>query len=148
MHYYERGRAVADGWRARPVGWLTSHRLEQLASALARTWEEAQVTVRPIAAGEALVGAASSEVALLVRTHYNDAVAVDMESAGLYEAAHRAERPALAIRGISDHLDDKAALSDPGRQAIAAANAAKFAVGLLKAADRATVEQRSRRAKA
>ena len=148
VYYYEQGRAEADEWLARPVAFPTSHRLEQLATAVARGWREAPVVVKPIAAGEALVGAATSEVASIIRSHYNDAAAVDMESAGLYDAAHRAERSALAIRGISDRLDDKAGASDADRQAVAAVNAARFAMALLRAADRSIFERRSNDARA
>jgi nucleoside phosphorylase len=139
VYYYEPGKAEANTWLARPVSFHTPHRLTQLAMSVARDWDEALVLVKPIAAGEALVASQESDVAKIVRAHYNDSVAVDMESAGLYEAAYRAERPSLAIRGISDRLDDKSVKSDATHQPQAARNAARLAVALLGAANRRDV---------
>jgi adenosylhomocysteine nucleosidase len=143
VHYYERGRAERDEWLARPISRPTSHRLTQHAATVARD-SDTPAVVKTIAAGEALVGSSQAEVARIIQRHYNDAVAVDMESAGLYEAAHRGEVPALAVRGVSDHLDDKTAKADAQRQPTAARNAAAFAAALLGRADAATVKRRDR----
>jgi nucleoside phosphorylase len=139
VYYYEGGRADEEGWKSRPLAFPTSHRLRQHALALARGWDKGPVVVAPIAAGEALVGSARSEVGKIVHLHYNDAVGVDMESAGLYDAAHRAETPALAVRAVSDHLDDKSPDRDADRQDAAAQRAAAMAAALLRSASAQTV---------
>jgi adenosylhomocysteine nucleosidase len=132
VHYYEGGRAEADKFKARPLSFPTSHRLEQLAASVARDFP-APVHIKPVAAGEALVGSSDSEIARIVNEHYNDTVAVDMESAGLYDAAHRLDLVCLAIRGVSDKLDDKDPAADLRNQPLAAENAARFMSALLTA---------------
>jgi adenosylhomocysteine nucleosidase len=139
VYYYEGGRSDADGWKSRPLAFPTSHRLRQHAMVLARDWDGSPVVVAPIAAGEALVGSSRSEVGRRVRQHYNDAVGVDMESAGLYHAAHSAETTALAVRGVSDHLDDKLPNTDVHSQPEAARGAARFAIALLRTATTETI---------
>ena len=62
----------------------------------------------------------------------------------MYEAAFRAELPALAVRGISDHLDDKDPDGDAVNQPNAAANAAHFTVSLLKESSTTTIRGQSR----
>jgi hypothetical protein len=61
----------------------------------------------------------------------SDVVAIDMESGGVYEAAFKAEVPALSVRGISDHLSDKRPEEDEEWQPQAARHAASFAFTLL-----------------
>ena len=112
---------------------LTSH---QLARYVARSPEwTATVQFKPIAAGAVLVDGRESTTAARIRQHYEDAVAVEMESAGLSQAAHLAARcPVLVIRGISDRADGTKVASDAaGSQPLAVANAAAFAAVLLRA---------------
>jgi nucleoside phosphorylase len=133
VSYYHSGKA-ADRFYPRPMTFPTSHSLLQLAGRVAQDpWHEHPIGVqlKPIAAGEVVLGSSTSEVAELIKRYYNDAVAVDMESAGMYTAAHRANRPALAIRGVSDLLDDKSGAADRSRQPIASEHAADFAFALL-----------------
>ncbi len=66
-----------------------------------------RVEIRPIAAGEVVHADGRSSLMEKVRRNFSDAGAVDMESLGLYEAAHRDDLPALAVRGISDCVGDK-----------------------------------------
>ena len=141
VDHYEGGKSEAGGWKARPLTFRTSHRIEQLAIAVARDSSH-PAEIKPIAAGEALVKAARSEVGRLLDAHYNDAVAVDMESAGMYDAAHRAERAALSIRGISDHLDDKDPERDKRYQPLASERASTFAIRLLQAGSTADFPRR------
>lgn len=141
VDHYEGGKSDADGWKSRPLTFKTTHRVEQFAISVARDWVH-PVEIKPIAAGEALVKAERSEVGRVLDAHYNDAVAVEMESAGMYDAAHRAERPALAIRGISDHLDDKDPVKDKRDQPLASDRAATFALDLLQAASTADFPKR------
>ncbi|MEH0421077.1 phosphorylase family protein [Streptomyces sp. B21-083] len=93
-----------------------------------------RVHFEPIASGDVLLGFRDSETARRIRRHYNDAVAIDMESHGVTHAArmNRAVR-ALSIRGISDLADaDKATRDAAGSQETAARHAAAFALRVLR----------------
>ncbi|GAB3891843.1 hypothetical protein GCM10029964_065680 [Kibdelosporangium lantanae] len=84
----------------------------------------------PIAAGEVLLDSRRSTVATHLRDNYEDAVAVEMESAGLANAGQLNEdTPVLAIRGISDFADG--AKDRTGEPEVAADNAAAFAMAVI-----------------
>jgi excisionase family DNA binding protein len=140
IYHYMSGKS-ADDFMARPVAFPTWHGLEQLVRTVRRSpWTDADpppmVELRPIAAGERVVASKGSVDFRLLQQHYNDAVAIDMESLGLYLAAQRADHlPALAVRGISDMLSDKVPDADAHWQPIAARNAAAFAFALLDAVE-------------
>jgi nucleoside phosphorylase len=137
--------------QSRPLGVPASHRLTQLVRAVDRTpWAadlaftgqppgtlQAQpaVHLRPIVAGEVVLADPDGEMRKFIAGHFNDAAAIDMESLGVYETAHRYELPVLAVRGLSDLLGDKDPAADRERQPRAAANAAAFAIALLSHAD-------------
>ncbi|MFF0833980.1 tetratricopeptide repeat protein [Streptomyces sp. NPDC003344] len=145
---YHGGKATED-FRARPVTWAVSHRLEQVARhvAINGSWTslltEAErrsapaVHLSPIAAGEVVVASRDSASYRYLNLHYNDAVAIEMESAGLANAAHLNDAlPTLAIRGISDMADSQKTSADrTGWQRRAAENAAAFAISLLSSLD-------------
>lgn len=137
VYGYEAGKDSSD-FVPRPVQLRTWHELSQLVKAVARSgWsgsDEVPVLVRPVAAGNKLVGSSRSRTYELIRSHYGDATAVEMESLGLYLAAERSQRlPVLSVRGISDCIDDKTATADKVWQPIAAGNAAGFAFATLSA---------------
>lgn len=144
VYDYHGGKA-ANEFYPRPVSFLTLHDLDQLVrkvrrerwltSAAGETLDQPDVQLKPIAAGQAVVTSKRSEIAQIIRRHYNDTVAVDMESAGMYRAAQRASLPALAVRGISDLLDDKTSEADADRQPRAARHATAFAFALLGAVE-------------
>jgi len=48
VYFYERGRAEEEEWLARPVVFPTSHRLAQLAIAVARDWSDAPAVVKSL----------------------------------------------------------------------------------------------------
>ena len=137
--------------QSRPLGVQASHRLTQLVKAVGRTaWaadplhggqlEETSpvqpaVHVRPIVAGEVVLADPGSDLRKLIAQYFNDAVAIDMESFGVYETAHRYELPVLAVRGLSDLIGDKNPVADRELQPRAAVNAAAFAIALLNQAD-------------
>ncbi|MEX0666093.1 MAG: 5'-methylthioadenosine/S-adenosylhomocysteine nucleosidase [Acidimicrobiia bacterium] len=131
VYFYEGGRADSDAFRARPLSFPTPYALEQLVRATRRKWRGPAVLLKPIAAGEAVVGSARSDLAQYLDEHFDDAAAVDMESAGMYEAAHRHVVPALSVRAISDRFDDKDPVHDAKFQATAIAGAARFALEVL-----------------
>jgi nucleoside phosphorylase len=136
---------------SRPLGVRASYRLTQLVRAVSRmTWAVDSLTgaqpqetasappavhLRAIVAGEVVLADPDSDLRKLIAERFNDAAAIDMESYGVYETAHRYEVPVLAVRGLSDLIGDKNAVSDRELQPRAAANAASFAIALLSHAD-------------
>jgi adenosylhomocysteine nucleosidase len=146
VYAYHGGKESDEGFLTRPRSWEASHELEQLARHLDATGEWAQwlpdaprdhlptVHFKPVAAGEAVIGSRDSFLARQLHRGYNDAVAVEMESAGAAHAGHLGSLPVLTIRGISDEADAGKQLADAGgSQAAAAACAAAFAVALIRA---------------
>jgi nucleoside phosphorylase len=88
--------------------------------------------IAAIASGEQLVVNVDSESYRIIKQHFNDAAAVEMEGYGMMYAASYMERvPCLVVRGISDACEGKSAVSDAVRQPVAAAHAAAFAFELL-----------------
>jgi hypothetical protein len=90
------------------------------------------VHLKPVLAGEVVIDSRESRLYKFLRTHYNDAVAVEMEGVGLANAAHAAGGlPAMVVRGISDRAGQKTQTDAAGWQPCAAERAAAFAVELL-----------------
>lgn len=142
VYAYHGGTSENDGLKARPRVWEIAHGPEQIARHLARTgaWRRRlpahsavpQVRFGPIAAGEVVQDSAFSDHARWVREHYNDALAIEMESAGVAQAAHLNNSvPLVVVRGISDRADgSKVATDGANWQQKAAVNAAAFAAAL------------------
>jgi nucleoside phosphorylase len=143
VHAFHAGYSDDAGFRNRPQTWEPSHRLLELARALARegTWAGAgnrpEVHFEPIAAGEVVVDGRTSDVARYLYDNYNDAVAVEMESAGFALTSHlNDDVPALTVRGISDRADGAKDTADGADwQALAAGNAADFVCALAAELD-------------
>ncbi|MFD3931201.1 nucleosidase [Streptomyces sp. NPDC058614] len=127
------GKQTPDGFLVRPEAWRASHRLEQAAKEALGATTDFKAFFKPIAVGDVVLADRESELAEHIRTHYNDAVAIEMESAGVAHAVHLAgEAGALIIRGISDKANaDKSGADAKGSQPRAAANAAKAAITVL-----------------
>ncbi|MFG2024221.1 nucleosidase [Streptomyces sp. NPDC048825] len=123
------GKQTPDGFLDRPEAWRASHRLEQAAKEALR----GKAHFKPIAVGDVVLADSDSELAGRIRTSYNDAVAIEMESSGVAHAVHLAgEAGALIIRGISDKANVGKSDEDArGSQPRAAANAARAAVAVL-----------------
>lgn len=146
IYAYHGGQEQEGGFSPRPVSWQIPHHLHQLALQvdLAGSWAASlppdradpapAVHFKPIAAGEVVINDREAPLARLLRNIYPDAVAVEMESAGVSEAGHfNHSLPVVAIRGISDKADGAKHETDAqGWQPVAAANAAAFAVSLVK----------------
>lgn len=142
VYGYHGGKAE-DDFQVRPLAFPISHKLDQaVREAMRGMWfvgeasegrsAQPSVSLKPIAAGEVVVASTDSPVYRYLKKHFNDAVAVDMESAGMYEAASRYEDvPALAIRGVSDLLEDKSPEADADLQPMASGHAAAFAFATL-----------------
>jgi nucleoside phosphorylase len=141
VYAYHGGTSEDDGLKARPRVWEAEHGLSQVGSYLARTSDWAidtpgdrnapQVHLGAIAAGEVVQNSRISAEAEWIRQHYNDAVAIEMEAAGVAQAGHLNGSPVAIIRGISDRADgSKSSAEDRNWQPQAAANAAAFATRL------------------
>ncbi|GAA1094146.1 5'-methylthioadenosine/S-adenosylhomocysteine nucleosidase family protein [Nocardiopsis metallicus] len=142
VYAYHGGTAEDDGLKARPRVWEAAHEIGQVAAHLARTGTWAPPDSDPdhprprahlgaIAAGEVVQNSRVSREAEWIRQTYNDAVAIEMEGAGVAQAGHLSGSPVAIVRGISDRADGtKATESDRKWQPIAAANAAAFALEL------------------
>jgi nucleoside phosphorylase len=144
VYAYHGGDESGDGFTARPRAWDAPHYLEQWARQVSRTrrWRarppstagRPAVRFRPAAAGEVVVAAADAPTKAIIRRHYSDAAIVEMEGAGVARAAYLNNAlPALVIRGVSDRADPgKLSFDRAGSQALAAANAAAFAIDLVR----------------
>ncbi|MGW0803292.1 5'-methylthioadenosine/S-adenosylhomocysteine nucleosidase family protein [Nonomuraea sp. NPDC002799] len=162
VYAYHGGTSEDDGLKARPRVWEIAHETDQIARHLYRTesWTRRlpagagvpAVRFGPIAAGEVVQDSALSAHARWVRQTYNDALAIEMESAGVAQAAHHNRSlPMAVIRGISDRADGtKIATDGLSWQPRAAANAAAFAAALaqeLAVADENPPANKAREAK-
>ncbi|MEW2390326.1 5'-methylthioadenosine/S-adenosylhomocysteine nucleosidase [Streptomyces venezuelae] len=141
VYAYHGGTSEDDGLKARPRVWEAPHGISQLASHLARLndWADPvsghedvpHVRFGAIAAGEVVQNSRISAEAKWIRQHYNDALAIEMEAAGVAQAGHLSGAPVAVVRGISDRADGtKNSADDRNWQPRAAANAAAFAARL------------------
>ncbi|MEU7786302.1 5'-methylthioadenosine/S-adenosylhomocysteine nucleosidase [Amycolatopsis sp. NPDC049159] len=138
VYGYHGGKDEDTGFRARPQAWEIPYELDQIARHVAREedWlpegRRPSVHFRPIAAGEVVLNSRTTPLAEQLRTNYDDAAAIEMESAGVAKAGHlNRNLPVVAVRGISDKADGhKHAADQAGWQPVAAANAAAFAFAL------------------
>lgn len=143
VYAYHGGTSEDDGLKARPKAWEIPHEADQIAHHVARStaWYRDHsvgaipaVHFGPIAAGEVVQDSGVSEQARWIRQHYNDAVAIEMEAAGVAQAGHlNRALPVVVVRGISDHADGSKAASDGQNwQPRAARHAAAFAIALAR----------------
>ncbi|GAA4543629.1 5'-methylthioadenosine/S-adenosylhomocysteine nucleosidase family protein [Amycolatopsis samaneae] len=144
VYGYHGGRSEDDEFLTRPRAWETSHRAEQTARWLARSADWFQqppsaeparapmVHFEPVAAGDVVLNSRVSDLAHQLHRSYNDAVAIEMESAGFAAAGHLNDRvPSITVRGISDLAGGAKDQTDgEGWQQVAARNAAAFAVAV------------------
>ena len=142
VYAYEAGKQ-GDTFKTRPNVGKSSYALVQRALAEARKndWQR-RITqapsvaptafVGPIAAGEKVLTSSTSHLRQFLEEHYNDALAIEMEGAGFLAATYaNHETESIAIRGISDLLDNKTTTDRTGAQRIAAQHASAFAFQLL-----------------
>jgi nucleoside phosphorylase len=142
VYAYHGGTSEDDGLKARPRVWEVEHGIHQVASHVGRAGDWATVAPgarRPsvhfgaVAAGEVVQNSRISYEAAWIRSHYNDALAIEMEAAGVAQAGHLNGSPVAIVRGISDRADGtKNSTEDGAWQPHAAANAAAFALRLTE----------------
>lgn len=143
---YQGGKETAAGFKTQPETWDGAHRLLQVAQYVEANalWVKflsdgdshpvPNVHFKPVASGDVVKDTDASPLAALLDTTYNDAVAIEMEAAGVARAAQHARADLLVIRGISDRSDGTKASSDGGGwQPRAAQHAAAFALGVIAA---------------
>ncbi|WP_306207320.1 5'-methylthioadenosine/S-adenosylhomocysteine nucleosidase family protein [Actinoplanes sp. RD1] len=118
-----------------------NHGMDQAARHVARRVERARnlragtrrprVHFGPVASGEVLHDARVSEPLRWLRRHYDDALAIEMEAAGVAKAGQLSAVPVAVVRAVSDRADGTKADTDGRRgQQRAARNAALFATAL------------------
>lgn len=133
---YESGKETADGFVSRPAVLPADAVLLAHCRAIASSphWRqrigshaEPSVLFGPIASGDKVIASTASPMYAILKQHYNDTLAIEMEAIGFAEAA--APYPhirAINIRGVSDLLNDKTTEHDRRTQPLAAAHAAAF----------------------
>lgn len=139
---YESGKETDDGPLSRPDVLPFSKELIEVARMVGRAahWRQrstdkapdAAVLFGPIASGDKVIASTASPLYHYLKRHFNDTLALEMESIGFAQAAapHR-NVFALNIRGISDLLDHKSEGDETARQQMAAERAAAFVFELL-----------------
>ncbi len=142
VYAYHGGTSEDDGLKARPRAWEIEHGVSQIAHHVKRVsqWrsgaaygEVSHVHFGAIAAGEVVHDSRISHEARWIRQHYNDALAIEMEAAGVAQAGHLSGAPVAIVRGVSDHADGNKCERDAENwQWRAADNAAAFAVELAR----------------
>ncbi|MDA8368732.1 MAG: 5'-methylthioadenosine/S-adenosylhomocysteine nucleosidase [Nocardiopsaceae bacterium] len=143
VYAYHGGTSEDDGLKARPRVWESAHAVSQIGAHVARSTDWAgrtppdrhkpEVHFGAIAAGEVVHNSRISYEAEWIRATYNDALAIEMEAAGVAQAGHLSGSPVAIVRGISDRADgSKTSSEDAAWQPFAAANAAAFAVRLAE----------------
>jgi adenosylhomocysteine nucleosidase len=143
IYAYHGGTSEDDGMKARPKAWEIPHEADQIAHHVARRDEWSRglpgnpaptVHFGPIAAGEVVQDSSVSDQARWVRQHYNDALAIEMEAAGVAQAGHlNRALPVVVVRGISDRADGSKSTTDSENwQPRAAAHAAAFGTVLAR----------------
>jgi adenosylhomocysteine nucleosidase len=141
VYAYHGAAARTDGLKSRPRVWEIDHGIDQAARQLARRMDRARnlragaagprVHFGPVASGEVLHDAKVSEPLRWLREHYDDALAIEMEAAGVAKAGHLSAAPVAVVRAISDLADGTKAGTDGEQwQARAVRNAATFATAL------------------
>lgn len=144
VYNYESGKVGSESVLYRPQIGMASHAFFQRAfnETINNDWRERimvpddnvvpTIFLKPIATGEKVIASTESALFKDIRMHFNDAIAVDMESGGFLNAVHLNDGvQALVVRGISDLIDNKAELDNRGFQQIAADNASAFAFEVL-----------------
>ncbi|WLW52066.1 effector-associated domain 2-containing protein [Streptomyces sp. YU58] len=149
VHQLHSGKETPTGFTARPVPGAVSHALEQAAGialrtdawyawipdAVRETWHgrAPQVHFQPVIAGEVVLNSENAPLRDQIKAYYGDALAIEMESAGVAGAAQLSrDLQILTLRGISDHADrGKADADASGSQHRASAHAAAAAAALL-----------------
>lgn len=134
VHLYQSGAAHEERLRSRPRSRNSDQTLLDLVGVVAQdhTLGPEAIHLGDIVSGDQLLKSLASDTYQLIRQHYDQALAVDMEGYGFLEAASRLRVPSLLVRGISDLLEDKRPGTDASRQPAATDRAMRLAVKILE----------------
>ena len=124
-----RAESKKDGWLRRVETVVTAS--PERGVTVDKVETPPQVKVGPIAAGAKVLKSTRSDVYRFLRSHYGDALAVEMEGRGFLRATRANRVEALVVRGISDLIDGKEQADASGSQEIASCHAAAFAFEVL-----------------
>jgi formylglycine-generating enzyme required for sulfatase activity len=142
VYGYESGKA-GDTFKPRPQLSSPNYKMLNRAKAEARkdNWLQhlgqvpnppPTVFVKPIAAGGKVISSSLSEAYKLIKSNFEDTLAVEMEGYGFLKATFaNPQVDALVIRGISDLIDNKDKADKAGFQDIASCHATAFAFQIL-----------------
>jgi hypothetical protein len=100
-------------------------------SGLAYNAKHSHAFIAPVVGVEAVHTDPEGPVIGEIRSRFQDAAALDMESHGLAAGSDIHDLPVLVVRGISDFLGDKANPGNDDLQPVAAGNAAALLVHML-----------------
>ncbi|WP_433380853.1 hypothetical protein ACQPZX_16055 [Actinoplanes sp. CA-142083] len=132
VYGYHGGKDDDDGFLHRPRVFEADNELLQRARFVVRPIQDFRVHLGPVVAGEVVLNSRKTQLLQQLKRSYNDAVAIEMESAGMARAGHVSRVPVLTVRGISDHADGTTAMADGnGPQRIAARHAARVSAALV-----------------
>jgi 5'-methylthioadenosine/S-adenosylhomocysteine nucleosidase len=132
VYGFHGGKDDDDGFLTRPRVFDADNELLQRARFVARSVQGFRVHLGPVAAGEIVLNSRRTQLLQQLKRNYNDAIAIEMESAGMARAGHVSRVPVLTIRGISDHADGTKAMTDANSsQRIAARHAAQISAALV-----------------
>jgi nucleoside phosphorylase len=143
---YESGTETEAGPAARPHTVQFSKELIEVARLVSRSdrWRKltsdgapnSKIVFGPIASGDKVIATTTSPLYVYLKKHFNDTIAIEMESIGFGQAVLPFRNVhAIIIRGISDLLDNKSASDSTGSQNMAAERASAFAMEMLNQLD-------------
>lgn len=140
-HGYDIGKETEGGFKARPESYPAHKSLINLAELVADStdWQKRNPTERkskvlfgPIASGNKVITSINHSTYKIIKSHYNNTVALEMEAFGVGKALHN--HPSvhwMNVRSISDLLVGKNEEEDLDNQPFAAAQAAAFLFEML-----------------
>lgn len=141
--YYVEGGKEDDTFKSRPQTENTNEKLVQLTHRVAEKKWQPEIDGVPLpkaspavfACGEKVLASTgdSANQYKQIRSSYNDAQIIDMETFGFLKATRNAEvKFSMSIRGVSDRIQGKAEADSKGNQPLAANNAAAFLFAILR----------------
>ncbi|GAQ52353.1 5'-methylthioadenosine/S-adenosylhomocysteine nucleosidase [Streptomyces acidiscabies] len=132
IYAFQGGKQTPEGFYARPQSWHSSYRMTQTARSALR--DLPGVHFGAMVASDVVLNDERASLLDQLKRSYNDALAVEMEGAGVAHVAHLTTGlEMLTVRGISDVADRSKIPGDPRRaQSLAAARAASAAAAILR----------------
>ena len=133
-YFYEGGKETDKGFVSRPrVVENQSKKLLTIAKRISRESSSINTVIHfgAIASGNKVLASTDSQSIEIIKKHYNDTQAIEMESYDFALAASRLGKPYLNIRGISDLIDGKAKSDSEGHQKMASEKVALFLQQLI-----------------